>query len=338
MPVDARFYASEGAVTLEAWARLAGAELDGSPEAEATGVASASSAQAGDVCFFEDKDERAEAISPQALACLVRPAQAALVPEGVARLVTPRPRLAHARVAAQLFTMRDVGGQSVMIDPEAKVHAEAEIGPGTVIGPGAVIGEATRIGANSVIGPGVQVGRRCTIGSHVSVYCALIGDDVALASGVRIGEAGFGVLGGEAGVEDQPHFGRVILQDQVTVGANTTIDRGAFDDTIVGERSKIDNLCQIAHNVRIGRNVLIAAFGGISGSCIIGDGARLGGRAGVADHVTIGQGASLAAAAGVFRDIPDGETWGGTPARPIRQYMRENAWLTKQVKERKPRS
>lgn len=338
MPVDPRFYASEGAVTLETWAQLAGAELDGPPDATATGVSSAESAQAGDVCFFEDKDERADTISTRAVACLVRAEQAELVPESVARLVCDRPRLAHARAAATLFRRLELSDQSEQIHPDAEIQADVAIGPGVVVGAGAVIGEGTRIGPNTVIGPGVQIGRNCLIGSHASVICALIGDHVTLASGVRIGETGFGVFGGEAGAEDQPHFGRAILQDHVTVGANTTIDRGAFDDTIVGERTKIDNLCQIAHNVQIGRNVVIAAFGGVSGSCIIGDGARLGGRAGVADHVTIGVGSSLAAAAGVFRDIPDGETWGGTPARPIRQYMREAAWLTKQVKTRQSRS
>ncbi len=136
---------------------------------------------------------------------------------------------------------------------------------------------------------------------------------------------------GPEGAEDAPQYGRVILQDHVTVGANSCIDRGAFDDTIIGEHTKIDNLCQIAHNVVTGRSVLMASFAGISGSVTIGDGTMLGGRVGIADHVKIGEGAQIAASAGVFREIPSGETWGGTPAKPIRQWMKEVAWLQKQT-------
>jgi UDP-3-O-[3-hydroxymyristoyl] glucosamine N-acyltransferase len=163
----------------------------------------------------------------------------------------------------------------------------------------------------------------------------LLGDHVTLLAGARIGEAGFGVMAGPAGSEDAPHYGRVILQDHVTVGANACIDRGVFGDTIIGERTKIDNLCQIAHNVVLGRSVIVAAFGGISGSVRVGDGSMLGGRVGIADHVTVGEGVSLAASAGLFRDVGPGETWGGTPAKPIRQWMREVAWLNKQTAPRK---
>jgi UDP-3-O-[3-hydroxymyristoyl] glucosamine N-acyltransferase len=130
-------------------------------------------------------------------------------------------------------------------------------------------------------------------------------------------------------VVDVPQLGRVILQDGVTVGANTCIDRGAFDDTVIGENTKIDNLVQIAHNVRVGRNCVMAAHTGISGSVVIGDGAAFGGRAGVADHVNIGHGAQIAAAAGIFRDVPDKARWGGLPGQPIRQWMREVAWVAR---------
>ena len=197
------------------------------------------------------------------------------------------------------------------------------------------MGAGTAIGANSVIGPGVQVGRHCRIGANVSIFCALVGDHATLLSGARIGESGFGVTGGPGGMEDAPHFGRVILQDHVSIGANSCIDRGVFDDTIIGERTKIDNLCQIAHNVVFGRSVVMAAFGGISGSVLVGDGARIGGRVGIADHVKVGDGVSLAASSGVFRDIEPGETWGGTPAKPIRQWMREIAWVQKQANPKK---
>lgn len=335
MPVDTRFYAFDGAATLRTWVDLSGATLEkGDPDAPASGVAAAGNAQAGDVCFFEGDPARAAGVSSTATACFVTTEAAAYLPDGVAPLVIARPRYTHGQTALRLITLREVSGDDGFVHPEADVHPGARLAPGAVVGAGAAIGEGTRIGAGSVIGPGVQIGRNARIGHHASVQCALIGDGVSIASGARIGETGFGVVAGPDGASDQPHFGRVIIQDGASIGANTTIDRGAFDDTVIGERAKIDNLCQIAHNVRIGRNTMIAAYGGISGSVVIGDGARLGGRVGIADHVLVGDGASLAADAGVFRDVPPGETWGGTPARPMRQYMREQAWLSKQVRNR----
>jgi UDP-3-O-[3-hydroxymyristoyl] glucosamine N-acyltransferase len=203
--------------------------------------------------------------------------------------------------------------------------------PGVVVGPGARIGRGTRIGANSVIGPGVQIGRDCVIGNNVSVSFALIGDRVSLFAGVRIGEAGFGAARSKTGPVDVPQLGRVILQDGVTVGANSCIDRGAYDDTVIGENTKIDNLVMIAHNCVIGRNCLLAAFTGISGSCTVGDNVIFGGQAGVGDHIRIGAGARVAGGAGVLADIPAGETWSGYPAKPIRQSLREAVWLAKQT-------
>ncbi|NEX92703.1 UDP-3-O-(3-hydroxymyristoyl)glucosamine N-acyltransferase, partial [Caulobacter sp. 17J65-9] len=220
------------------------------------------------------------------------------------------------------------------------VHPTAEIGEGVVLAPGAVVGEGAAIGAgsyigpNAVVGPGVQLGRDCVIGSNASVGFALIGDRVRLAAGVVVGEAGFGVAGSGSGAVDVPQLGRVVLQDGVSIGANSCIDRGAYDDTVVGEHTKIDNLVQVAHNVVLGRSCVLAAHTGISGSAKIGDGVMFGGRAGLADHVTIGAGARVAAGGGVMKDIPAGETWGGYPAKPIRQFLREAAWIAKQSRVR----
>jgi UDP-3-O-[3-hydroxymyristoyl] glucosamine N-acyltransferase len=172
------------------------------------------------------------------------------------------------------------------------------------------------------------------VGASASIGVALIGDGVRLAAAVVIGEPGFGVAVGPRGLIDVPQLGRVIIQDNVSIGAHTCVDRGAFDDTVIGENTKIDNLVQIAHNVTIGRNCVIAGHCGLSGSAVLGDGVQLGGRVGLADHVVIGAGARLAAASGVMRDVPAGETWCGAPARPRRQFFREVAWLTRAASRR----
>ncbi|MBK8199673.1 MAG: UDP-3-O-(3-hydroxymyristoyl)glucosamine N-acyltransferase [Acidobacteria bacterium] len=336
MTVDPRFYASLGALTLEAAAGLTGAELAGDPALEITGVAAADSARDGEIAFLEGDGAGQAPFGPNLKLVIVTPEARSRLGDGVSGLVSKSPRHAHNRIARALFQPRhSMRQEAIALSPSARIHSNAAIGPGVVVGAGAAIGEGTVVCPNAVIGPGVQIGRNCHIGAGVTVHCALVGDHVTLLAGARIGEAGFGVTPTPEGLEDAPHFGRVILQDHATIGANTTIDRGVFADTIIGERTKIDNLCQIAHNVVIGRSVIVAAFGGISGSVRIGDGSMLGGRAGVADHVTLGEGVSLAASAGVFRDIEAGETWGGTPAKPIRQWMREVAWINKQANPKK---
>jgi len=265
-------------------------------------------------------------------ACFLPPDLADHVPPGCVALSTSNPQAAYALAAHRLHRPRPGGASPVA--PDALLETGVVLAPGVVVGPGAQIGRNTRIGANSVIGPGVTIGRDCEIAANVTIGFALIGDRVRIFAGAVIGEPGFGATVGPKGLIDIPQLGRVILQDGVTIGANTTVDRGAYDDTVIGENTKIDNLVQIAHNVRVGRNCVMAGQAGIAGSVNIGDGAQFGGRAGVADHLTIGSGARVGAAAGVMKDIPPGETWGGTPARPIRQWLKETAWLARMASRR----
>lgn len=201
------------------------------------------------------------------------------------------------------------------------------IEPGVVIGKNVEIGEGSIISANSIIGDNCKIGRNAYIGPNVNIQYSFLGDNVIIHPGCCIGQDGFGFLPLNEENLKIPQLGRVLIQNNVEIGANTTIDRGSLDDTIIGEGTKIDNLVQIAHNVQIGCRCIIAAHCGISGSVLIKDGAILGGRVGLKDHITIGKKAKIAAASGVMDNIPDFEIWGGLPARPIKQWFREVAEL-----------
>jgi len=334
---DPRFFEALGPVSLAELARLCGAELgegaDGARPVAA--VAVLGHAAADEVGFFDEArraglPSRAELLrSSGAGACFVHRENLDLVPETCVPLVCGSPRVAWALASERLHRPRRVAPNASAIHPSAVIEEGVEIAPGAVIGPDAQIGARTSVAAGAVIGPGVAIGRDCQIGTNAVVNCALVGDRVKIYAGVVIGEAGFGVTVGPRGLMDIPQLGRVVIQDGVTIGSNTCIDRGAFDDTVIGENTKIDNLVQIAHNVVIGRNCVIVACTGISGSVHIGDGAQLGGGAGIADNVTIGAGARLAARIGLFRNVPAGESWGGFPGRPVKQWLRESVWVEK---------
>lgn len=331
---DARFFESAPALSLTAVAELTGAVIArGDPATLIETAAPLVHADARGVAFLADPRYRADLAETRAGAVFVAPAQADLAPSSAACLVTPTPQVAWARIAHRLHPPRRL--DTTNHAGEAALEADVVLGPGAVLGPGVAIGRGSRIGANTVIGPGVQIGRDCEIGPNVSLGFCLIGDRVRIAASSVIGAAGFGVAGSAEGLVDVPQLGRVILQDDVSVGANSCIDRGAWEDTIVGEGSKIDNLVQVGHNCRLGRHVILAGHTGLSGSVVIGDGAKLGGRAGVTDHLSVGKGARIAAAAMVINDVPAGETWGGAPARPMRRFLRETLWLAKQASGRK---
>lgn len=325
--IDPRFYEALGPVTVRALAPSS--EIGGDAEREITGVASAEQAGPGDLCYFEPKGKSPAPLATAPGACVIVPALAHLAPKAGALILSDRPRATFARLVPSIIRSRTLGSEQ--IDPSARLEEGVVVGVGAVIGPGAQIGAGAVIGPNAVIGPGVAIGRRTRIGARTSISFALIGDDVNILAGAVIGEQGFGVAGDASGPVDVPHLGRVIIQDRVTIGANSCVDRGVFDDTVIGEDTKIDNLCHVAHNCQLGRGVLIAAFAGISGSTVVEDGVTMGGRVGIADHRHIAKGATLAGGAAVFQDVPAGEVWSGYPAKPLRKWLREAAWVSRKA-------
>ena len=335
---DPVFFTPSRPFTAGEIAALTGAELR-TPERAGNSVAKLAAADRGGegaLTFIEGKRNAAMAANVEAAALLCGEDAAAFARDGVAVLVSAHPQRDFAMVGRLMFpssarpaAMTGETGISAAahIHPQALVEPGAVVEAGAVIGPGAEIGAGTLVAPHAVIGPSCRIGRDGYVGPGVTVQHALLGNRVILHAGARIGQDGFGYVAGRSGAEKMPQLGRVIIQDDVEIGANTTIDRGALSDTVIGEGTKIDNLVQIAHNVRIGRFCLLAAHCGISGSVTIGDGAMLGGRVGIADHLAIGSRAQIAAAAGVMTDIPAGERWGGAPAQPIKEMMREVAVL-----------
>ena len=294
-------------------------------------VAPLDAARASDLGFLDDAKYLDALATTRAGACLLSPRFAESAPAHLPVLVIAHPYRAFVAVARALFpealrpsSMFGGSGQA----PGSHVHASARLEAGVtvdplaVIGPGAEIGTGTLIAAGAVIGPKVGIGRGCHIGSGVTVQHALIGDRVIVHPGTRIGQDGFGFLPSAQGHVKIPQNRRVIIQDDVEIGANVTIDRGSTRDTVIGEGTKIDNLVQIAHNVSIGRHCLIAGQVGISGSARLGDFVMLGGKVGIADHVSVGTGASLGAQSGVMQDVPAGARWIGSPAQPVRDFMK----------------
>jgi UDP-3-O-[3-hydroxymyristoyl] glucosamine N-acyltransferase len=328
---DPRFYGNRGPFTLAricakaAATAPAGVNRDG----EISDLASLEGAGPKHLSFFAGGRKALDSFQRSAAGfCLVPANEKNLKPPSGMTLLTCA-SVAHAfAAAAQLFypdASLAVWRQDQPVDPSARLGQGVLLGPGAVIGPGAEIGDGSRIGAGSVIGPGVAIGRNCEIASNVTITHAYIGDGVTVLPGAQIGQPGFGFASSENGHARIPQLGRVIIQDKVEIGAGTTIDRGALGDTVIGEGSKLDNLVQVGHNVQIGRHCVLVSQVGIAGSTVIEDFAILGGQVGIADHGHIGAGARLAARSAMVSGqvVAGGQDYGGVPAKPVREWMRE---------------
>ena len=326
---DPRFFQRTGPHTLAAIADAA--EGKAPPRRlRFSGIAPLQTATADDVSFLDNPKYLPALAGTAAGAVIVHPDLAGRVPDSAVPIQTAEPYAGWAKVAALFHPIPPVqpgAHLTAVVDPTAEVDASAEIGPFAVIGARTRIGPRCRIGTHVTIGDGVIMGRDCRIGSHVTVSHALLGDRIALYPGARIGQEGFGFAVTAEGFVTVPQLGRVILEDDVEVGANTTIDRGSMHDTVIGAGSRLDNLVQIAHNVRLGRGCVIVAQAGISGSTILGDHVMLGGQAGLTGHLRIGRGARIGAQAGVMADVPAGAEVVGSPAQKARTFFRELAVL-----------
>jgi len=330
---DSNVMGGEGACTLtaRAIAEIVEGELQGDGDTVIDSVAPLSTATTNNLSFLADRRYASALARSRAGVVLVTQELADSEGSIPARIIVGNPSASLIRILARLYPPAQ---RVPSIHPTAVIARGARIGDGVsldefaVIGANATIGDGAWIGAHSVVGPGVTVGSNTRLFPHVTLYPgAELGERVILHSGVSVASDGFGYVSTKAGHARIPHVGRCIIEDDVEIGANTTVDRGSIDDTVIGTGTKIDNLVQIGHNVKVGKLCLIMAQVGIAGSAQIGDGCVLAGQAGLGGHITIGAGARIGGQSGVFGDVPAGESWSGYPARPHRESLKATAAL-----------
>jgi UDP-3-O-[3-hydroxymyristoyl] glucosamine N-acyltransferase len=323
----------ESVLTASAIAELVGGTLVGAADAVVTGIAPLDRAGERHLSFLALPKYAKAFEESSAGVVLIAPDLAEAPGRAPARVVVPKPHDAVLKLLPVLYKAPQRA---------AEVHATAAIGRGStigsnvsigayaVVGAGARIDDGATIGAHAVVGDGARVGAQSVLHAHATLYPrAVVGERVIIHAGARIGSDGFGYVQRGGAHVKIPHVGGCVVEDDVEIGANTTIDRGSIDDTVIGAGTKIDNLVHVAHNVRIGRLCLIMAQVGIAGSVRVEDGCILAGQVGISGHHTIGRGAQLAAQAGVFGDVPAGEVWSGYPARPHKEALRAQAALFK---------
>jgi len=337
---DPRFFRLAEPIPLGVLARRCGAELGESvdPTQMFVDVAPLDLAGPDHVSFLDNRKYVESFKASSAGACVVHPDMVDQAPAGMRLLISNNPYRAYALVA-QAFYPRPPAepgiASTAVVDDSAIIGVGVTIEAGAVIGPRAEIGDRCLIESNAVIGEAVTIGEDSIVGANATLSHCMVGARVCIYPGACIGQRGFGFAIDPAGHVKVPQLGLVRIEDDVEIGANTTIDRGTGPDTVIGAGSMIDNLVQIGHNVRLGKGCVIAAQVGMSGSSVLGDMVIMGGQGGIAGHLKIGSGVQIAAQSGILKDIESGAKVMGTPAKPLKQFFREVAILGQMAKKRK---
>ena len=336
--VDKIFYKHNGCKSIKEIVEITNASLltEDALEEQIENICSIESAGSNDLCFFYDKKNKAKASEIRAKACITTQELQNLIPEGVIVLVVDNPKLCFIKLLNAFYEENKPCAKiedSAHISNTAKIGDNCYIGYNVVIEDDVVIGDNCIIEANAFVGRGCKIGNNCRIANNASISYCLMGNDCYIYTGARIGQDGFGFSVVEGKHKRIPQIGRVIIGNDVEVGANTCIDRGALDDTIIGDGCRIDNLVQVAHNDKIGNYCILVAQTGIAGSCTFGDYVVCGGQTGFADHLNVGSGAQIGAQSGVMRDIEAGAIVMGTPTVPFKDFMRQVSFLQKNSKK-----
>ena len=333
---DPRFFMRSGPYSLAAVAEIAPGAAP-AVDLLLTGVAPLQTAEPNQVSFLDNRRYAPALEKTSAGAVIVHPDMLSRVPSATVPIVTTEPYAGWARVAALFHPTPPVCPGihlTAFIAEGARIDPSAEVGAFALIEAGAEVGPGCRIGPYAAVGSGVVLGRECRIGTHASLSHAVLGARVYVYPGARIGQEGFSFAPTTTGFLTVPHLGRVILEDDVEVGANTTIDRGSTGDTVIGAGSRLDNLVQIGHNVSLGRCCVIVAQVGIAGSTVLEDFVQIGGQAAVAGHLRVGKAARIGAQAGVISDVSSGAALVGSPAQPRQEFFRQVAALKQMVRRR----
>lgn len=317
-------------------AKIIDGVVDGDGDIDITGMDGVDTAEPGNLTFAIDEDKLSDAEKSLA-SCVLTIKSARKSTKPLIRVTNPK--LSFIVAYNALNAVKEV---KAFTHPSSHVSEKAIIGKNVHIGAGVYIDDGVKIGNNVVIETNSVIKKNCEIGSLCHIYPNVtlyervkLGNNVVLHGGVVLGSDGFGYVKDNGKIYKFPQLGRIIIEDNVEIGSNTTIDRGSLSNTVIGAGSKIDNLCQIAHNVKIGKNALIAAFCGIAGSVTIGNDVIIGGQVGIGDNIKIGDNVTVGAKSGVIRDVKSGSVIWGFPSRPIAQVKRQMAvlsWLTKNFK------